>query len=108
MVSIPNFWLAIVLQLVLAFTLTILPFTGRFDRLETPPLTITGLYTLNSLLTLNFAAYGTALRYLIAPAFCLSLGALATSPALSAPTCSMCSARTTYALRAPSASPPPR
>lgn len=78
MVSIPNFWLAIVLQLVLAFTLTILPFTGRFDRLETPPMTITGLYTLDSLLTLNFAAYGTALRYLIAPAFCLSLGALAT------------------------------
>jgi peptide/nickel transport system permease protein len=78
MVSIPNFWLAIVLQLVLAFTLTILPFTGRFDRLATPPTTITGLYTLDALLTLNLEALAIAVRYLIAPAFCLSLGALAT------------------------------
>jgi peptide/nickel transport system permease protein len=78
MVSIPNFWLAIVLQLVLAFTLTMLPFTGRYDRIAPTPRPITGLYTLDSLLTLNFEALGITLSHLIAPAFCLSLGALAT------------------------------
>lgn len=78
MVSIPNFWLAIVLQLVLAFVVMLIPFSGRFDRIATPPTTITGLYTLDALLTLNFPALGMAMRYMITPAFCLSLGALAT------------------------------
>jgi peptide/nickel transport system permease protein len=76
-VSLPNFWLALVLQLVVAFSFALLPISGRFDR-TTPPVTLTGLYTLDALLTLNVAALGTALRYLALPALCLSLGALAT------------------------------
>ncbi len=77
-VSLPNFWLAIVLQLTVAFSVSWLPISGRFDRIAIPPQTITGMYTLDSLLTLNFRAFGMALQYLILPAFCLSLGALAT------------------------------
>jgi peptide/nickel transport system permease protein len=77
-VSLPNFWLAIVLQLTVAFTVTWLKISGRYDRVATPPQTITGIYTLDALLTLNFEALGIALPYLILPAFCLSLGALAT------------------------------
>jgi peptide/nickel transport system permease protein len=76
-VSLPNFWLAILLQLSLAFTFALLPISGRFDRTP-PPVTVTGMYTLDALLTLNLAAFGTALRYVALPALCLSLGALAT------------------------------
>src|SRR5262249_11375949 len=77
-VSVPNFWLAIILQLTAAFTFSWLQISGRFDRIGTPPQTITGMYTLDALLSLDFTALRIALSYLILPAFCLSLGALAT------------------------------
>jgi peptide/nickel transport system permease protein len=77
-VSLPSFWLAIILQIKIAFGLGWFPISGRFDRLATSPENITGLYTLDALLTLNFGALGTALKYLMLPALCLSFGALAT------------------------------
>ena len=77
-VSLPNFWLAIILQLTVAFGASWFQISGRFDRAGVPPDTITGMYTVDALLTLNFKAFNIALSYLILPAFCLSLGALAT------------------------------
>ena len=77
-VSLPNFWLAMVLQLTVAFSLKWAPISGRFDRLVTPPHALTGLYSLDALLTLDFKGLQVALAYLALPAFCLSLGALAT------------------------------
>jgi peptide/nickel transport system permease protein len=77
-VSFPNFWLAIILQLAIAFSLGLLPISGRFDRVATPPTYVTGLYTVDSLVALDFEALGMALRYMMLPAIVLSLGALAT------------------------------
>ena len=77
-VSFPNFWLAIILQLTIAFSLGLLPITGRFDRLATPPAYVTGLYTIDSLLALDLGAFRMALTYMLLPAIVLSLGALAT------------------------------
>ncbi|MFN8371250.1 MAG: ABC transporter permease [Anaerolineae bacterium] len=77
-VSLPNFWLAMVLQLTVAFSVSWLQISGRYDRIAIPPQTITGMYSVDALLTLNFEAFGIALSYLFLPAFCLSLGALAT------------------------------
>jgi peptide/nickel transport system permease protein len=77
-VSFPNFWLAIILQLTVAFSLGLLPITGRFDRVATPPSTVTGLYTVDSLLALDFASFQMAFTYMLLPALCLSLGTLAT------------------------------
>ena len=77
-VSLPNFWLALILQLTVAFSTSWLQISGRFDRVGIPPDTITGMYTIDALLTLNFKAFNIALSYLVLPAFCLSLGALAT------------------------------
>ena len=77
-VSLPTFWLAIILQLTVAFTVEWIPISGRYNRIGTPPTTITGLYVVDSLLTLNFDALGMALNYLMLPALCLSFGALAT------------------------------
>ncbi len=77
-VSFPNFWLAIILQLTVAFSLGLLPISGRFDRTATPPTYVTGLYTIDSLVALDFGALSMAISYMILPAVVLSLGALAT------------------------------
>lgn len=77
-VSVPNFWLAIVLQLTLAFSVAWIPISGRFDRLVIPPEGITGMYTVDALLRLDFDACLMALKYIMLPALCLSVGALAT------------------------------
>jgi peptide/nickel transport system permease protein len=77
-VSLPSFWLAIILQLSIAFTVSWIPITGRFNRIATPPDTITGLYVIDSLVTLNFEALGMTLTHMLLPAIVLSFGALAT------------------------------
>ncbi|HUX88127.1 MAG TPA: ABC transporter permease [Chloroflexota bacterium] len=76
-VSIPRFWFAIILQLTIAFSLGWLPLSGRLPTLTSPPKTITGMYTLDSLLVGNFHLFGVALEHLIMPAFVQGIGALA-------------------------------
>jgi len=75
-VSMPHFWFGILLQLVLAYTLKLLPVSGRVDFLMKPQ-QITGLLTVDSLVTLNFRAFFSAVRYLIMPAFVLSSNSMA-------------------------------
>ena len=77
-VSLPSFWLAIVLQIKIAFEAGLLPISGRYLRSAIPPHSITGMYSLDALLTLNFDALKLSLNYLLLPALCLSFGALAT------------------------------
>jgi len=64
--STPGFWLALLMQLALGFYLDIVPISGR-----SPPgfrLTeITGMYVVDSLLTLNFKALRQSVRYLLLP-----------------------------------------
>jgi peptide/nickel transport system permease protein len=73
-VAIPSFWLAIMLQLLLAYKLGLLPLTGRIDpNIELR--SITGFYLIDSLLTGNWAAFRSALEHIIMPAL-----ALATAP----------------------------
>jgi peptide/nickel transport system permease protein len=76
-VSFPNFWLGLMLQLVVVALLLKLPISGRFSDTLPPPRTITGLYILDSLLTLDFQSLGIALTYLILPALTLALGSIA-------------------------------
>jgi peptide/nickel transport system permease protein len=72
-VSLPVFWLAIVLQIIFAQNLHWLPVSGRFDPRASYPTVYTGMLLLDTLLAGNFQAFGTALRYIILPAFCQSL-----------------------------------
>lgn len=79
-VSMPIFWLAILLQLALASTLRILPVEGRLTIdlvLANPIPHITGLYTVDAFITGHWAALGDALKHLLLPAFCVSYGELA-------------------------------
>jgi peptide/nickel transport system permease protein len=76
-VSFPAFWLAMIFQSTFGVEWHISPVSGRFPRLEVPPGPITGLLTLDSLLSFNFWSLGLALRHLWLPALVLSFGALA-------------------------------
>jgi peptide/nickel transport system permease protein len=75
-VSMPHFWFGIILQLLLAFTLRLLPVSGRSDFFLRPE-HITGLQLLDSLLTFNISAFFSTLKHLIMPAFVLSFNSMA-------------------------------
>ncbi len=72
--SLPIFWVGMLLQLVLAVQLHIFPLSGRFPANLTPPATITGLYTIDSLLRFDLGSFLISIYYLALP--CLTLGVL--------------------------------
>ena len=74
-VSLPQFWLCLLFQLAFGFFLDLLPLTGRIGG--SPPTHITGLYLLDSLLTLNFKAFTDSFIHILSPAIVLSLSPLA-------------------------------
>lgn len=76
-VSFPAFWLAMIFQLIFGLELGWFPIGRRFGAVMSPPPTITGLYTLDSLLHLDFNSLRIALSHLITPALVLSFGSLA-------------------------------
>jgi peptide/nickel transport system permease protein len=77
-ISIPRFFLALLLQITFALILGILPLGGRYPTLLPPPPTVTGFLTIDSIIARDWIALVTSLRHLILPAFALSLSALAT------------------------------
>lgn len=76
-VSLPAFWLGLMVQLFFFYQLGWLPAGGRLDPNVAPPRHITGLYTVDSLLTGNFHTFVLSLKYLILPAAVLGYGSLA-------------------------------
>jgi peptide/nickel transport system permease protein len=78
-VSLPNFWLGIMLIYFLGGQLNLLPVAGRIEYgIEVPP--ITRLYLLDSLLAANLTAFWSAVQHLLMPALTLgtSLAAIVT------------------------------
>jgi peptide/nickel transport system permease protein len=73
----PEFWFAILLQIALYGRLGWFPAGGRIDRDIEPPTQITGLYTVDSLLTLNFDAFVSSAYHLILPVTALALARVA-------------------------------
>jgi peptide/nickel transport system permease protein len=71
--AIPVFFLGLVLQIVFAVWLHWLPTSGRFENqfLEYQPAHVTGLYTIDSILTGNWFAFAISLRCLILPSVTL-------------------------------------
>lgn len=76
-ISVPSFWLAILLQIVLAMTFHLLPVNGPYDPRATMPPSHTGFLLLDTLIDGNLAAFGIALQHIILPAFTLALGPIA-------------------------------
>ncbi|MBN8245668.1 ABC transporter permease [Nitratireductor aquimarinus] len=75
-VSFPQFWVGIMLQLLMGLALALLPITGRSS--VPMPQAVTGFLTIDSLIALDFTAFGNAIRHLICPALVLAAGPLAT------------------------------
>jgi len=73
-VSIPSFWLALLLQLLFFGTLGVLPLVGRLDiesSILHPISNITGFHVLDSLLTMNVVAFVDSARHLVLPSIAL-------------------------------------
>jgi peptide/nickel transport system permease protein len=75
-IAIPAFVVAIVFIMLFGYYWPILPVLGRLSSGITPPRTITGLLTLDSLIEGNFPAFWDAFKHLILPGVALSLGGL--------------------------------
>ncbi len=74
--AIASFWLGIMLQLFFAMRLGWTPLNGRLAGF--PPRGVTGLFLVDAVLTWDWTAFVTALRYLALPAVTLAIPALAT------------------------------
>jgi peptide/nickel transport system permease protein len=74
--AMPLFWLGLLFQLLFYGQLGWLPESGRLDTFQTAPHHITGIYTLDSLLTLNLPALGNSLKHVVLPASCLAFASL--------------------------------
>ena len=66
-----------IMQTVLGRHAGLVPIGRRFPVIMTPPPQVTGLYLVDSLLALDFAAFSIALNHILVPALVLSFGALA-------------------------------
>lgn len=75
-ISMPAFWLSLLVQMVFYYHLGWIPFGGRIDPNIPPPEHITGMYIIDSLLTSNYPALMSSLHHIIAPAFCLALSGI--------------------------------
>lgn len=77
-ISMPRFFLGLLLQLCFAMWLMWLPLGGRLPIIVIPPPTVTGFLTIDSLLAGDMNAFVTSLRHLAMPAIAMSLSPLAT------------------------------
>lgn len=69
-ISMPIFWLAMILVVIFTVNLQLLPFPGRLSS-DMAISAVTGLVLVDSLLTLNFAGFWDGLKHLILPALAL-------------------------------------
>ena len=75
--SVPDFWLALVFQMVFVTALGLLPFGGRLDLGMTPPDYVTGFLTIDSLLAGRLDLLAQVLHHLILPVCTLAIASTA-------------------------------
>jgi len=73
----PIFWIAMILQVVFFSYLGWFPLGGRIDIREVPPPTVTGFYTVDSLLAGNLPLFSSVARHLVLPVVTIVLSQLA-------------------------------
>ncbi len=71
--AVPPFWAGMILQLIFAVQLKWFPLGTRFPIGENPPLSITGLYTIDSILSGNIGHFFTSIYYLALPSLTLGI-----------------------------------
>jgi peptide/nickel transport system permease protein len=70
-VSVPVFWLGLLMLLAFYLNADIFPGGGRISPLSEPPVRVTGLYTIDSLLAGDWALFKESLMHLALPSICL-------------------------------------
>jgi peptide/nickel transport system permease protein len=81
-VSIPIFWMGMLLQLVFFSSLRVLPLSGRIDAdvmYSYPVTAVTGVYLFDTLITGNIVAFVSCLKHIFLPAITLAYASLATT-----------------------------
>lgn len=73
----PSFVWAIIFLLIFGFTLDWLPTLGRLTEGVAPPPTITGMYTIDALITGRLDVFWDALKHIISPVLALAMGSMA-------------------------------
>lgn len=76
--SLPTFWFGLILILVFYAHLDLFPSSGRLSLSVPPPPNITGMYTVDAVLTGHWATLGDSIRYLVLPVLTLAYVQLAT------------------------------
>jgi peptide/nickel transport system permease protein len=72
-ISMPTFWLALLMFYVFFYKLRWLPGSGRLDPTLTPPPHVTGFYTIDAALADQWRVFGNALEHLVLPGLVLTL-----------------------------------
>ena len=75
-ISMPTFWLALIVFYVFFFKLRLLPGSGRLDPQLTPPPHVTGFYTVDAVLAGQWDIFANALTHLVLPSVVLTLYAV--------------------------------
>lgn len=75
-VSSPSFWLAFIMLTVFYGALQIAPGPGRLDPIDFPPPTVTGLYTIDSIVAGDWNILHTTLAHLVLPSIVLCAATL--------------------------------
>jgi peptide/nickel transport system permease protein len=70
-IGVPQFWLALMLQIVASMT-RLLPVTGRLGPFTEPPPHVTGMYTVDALIAGQFGVFWEALEHLALPSIALA------------------------------------
>ena len=76
-VSMPVFWLALILKYYVSFQFGWFPLDGRLPVMITPPPRITGMYTLDALVSGQYDVFLIALKHAFLPSFCLATTTIA-------------------------------
>lgn len=71
--SLPAFWAGMLLQLIFSVQLGWFPLGTRYPLTISPPTSLTGIYTIDSLLSGNLSQFFTALHYLALPSLTLGI-----------------------------------
>ena len=72
-ISMPPFWIGLIALYVFSFSLQLVPGSGRLSPGAIPAPQITGLYTIDALLTGDVPTFGDALHHLVLPAIVLAI-----------------------------------
>jgi peptide/nickel transport system permease protein len=75
-VAMPVFWLAVMLQILLYYKFSLFPIGARITYGIPPPESVTGFYTIDSILAGDWTAFKSSIHHIILPSLCLAFSSM--------------------------------